>query len=500
MDRDALRLSPSTLARLPALVRQPTYDRQKLAVGMAHIGVGAFHRCHQATFTDDMLEKEMGRWGVIGINIRPPRLADNLGMQSGLYTSTLRQGDAADTRVIGCIKKLIDVDDNLSTAAALSALSSPDIDVVSLTLTEKGYCHVPSTGQLDLANSDVAADLANPLVPKTALGLLAKALELRKANNNGSITLISCDNIPANGKILQAVLTTFVSQFSIELSDWIEKNVAFPSTMVDRIVPATGEDDLNYVKHLTGVADLGAVVGEPFRQWVLDDAFIGRRPPWETVGAVFVKDVTPYELIKMRVLNAAQSTLSHLGALCRLEYSFEAAADPVLATLTRTMIESETVTTLPMLPEMELSAYIRTTFARIENTAIRHKCHQIGTDGSQKIVQRILNPLRERLQRGQPAEFLILGAASWIAYALAGTRRYGSQWAPVDPLIERVFAISDETSDEPTELARALLSIEEVFGSDLATDEIAQKIGQHIVGLLSATPKHYLKQFLTSSL
>ena len=500
MDRDGSHLSPSTLARLPALVRKPTYDRQKLSVGMAHIGVGAFHRCHQATFTDDMLEKEMGRWGVIGINVRPPRLADSLGIQNGLYTSTLRHGDAAETRVIGCIKKLIDVEDNLTTTAALSALSSPDIDVVSLTLTEKGYYHVPSTGQLDLANRDIAADLTNPSIPNTALGLLAKALDLRRSSNGGGITLISCDNVPANGKILQAVLTTFASQFSVELSDWIEKNVAFPSTMVDRIVPATGEEDLKYIKRLIGLADLGAVVGEPFRQWVLDDTFIGRRPPWEIVGAAFVKDVTPYELIKMRVLNAAQSTLSHLGALCGLEYSFQAASDPILAQLTRTMIERETVTTLPTLPEMELSAYIGTTFSRIENNAIHHRCHQIGTDGSQKIVQRILNPLRERLRRGQSAEFLILAAASWIAYALGGAHRYGSRWTPMDPLIGRVLAICDETSDDPKDLARALLSIQEVFGSDLSTNEICEKVGRHIAGLLSGDPKHYLKQFLKISL
>jgi fructuronate reductase len=489
------RLSPETLAGLPPVVRRPAYSRAELAIGMAHLGVGAFHRCHQAVFTDDMLEARMGRWGVVGINLRPPRLADSLGAQDGLYTSTLRQGGRAETRVIGSIRRVIDVEDAAGLAAAVAALASPDIDVVTMTLTEKGYCHVPATGRLDETSAEMLADATGGGLPHTALGLLATALDARRAQHGGGLTLISCDNIPGNGAILRSVLTDFARRRSPGLADWIAARVSFPSTMVDRIVPATQAADIDHIRALTGLTDLGAVVGEPFRQWVIEDAFAGRRPLWDSVGACFVAEVRPYELIKMRVLNAAQSTLSHLGALVRHTYSFEAAADPLLARVTRDMLEQETAWTLPALAGMEVDGYIETTFARIGNTAIRHRCHQIGTDGSQKIVQRILDPLRERLRAGLPADRLCLAAASWIAYAASGSAAYGRRWEPVDPWAATVIAMADAAAD-PRELARAVLGIGAIFGEYLGSEAVVVAIGGHLAGLLSADPVAYLRNFV----
>ncbi len=488
------RLSPETLDGLPPAVRRPAYRRAALAIGMAHLGVGAFHRCHQAVFTDDMLEARLDRWGVVGINIRPPRLAESLGQQNGLYTATLRQGSGAETRVIGSIRRVIDVESAAALDAAVAALAAPEIDVVTMTLTEKGYCHVPATGRLDDTNADMLADEAGGALPRTALGLLARALDARRLRNGGGLTLISCDNIPGNGAILRSVLTDFVRRRSPALADWIAERVTFPSTMVDRIVPATQPADIDHIRQLAGVTDLGAVVGEPFRQWVIEDAFAGRRPPWDGVGASFVAEVKPYELIKMRVLNAAQSTLSHLGALVGHEYSFEAAADPVLATVTRGMLERETIWTLPVLPGMEVAPYIETTFARIGNRAIRHRCHQIGTDGSQKIVQRILDPLRERRRAGLPADRLCLAAASWIAYAASGSARFGRRWQPVDPWADRVVTLADITGDVQG-LARAVLGIRAIFGDDMGDEAVVAAIGRHLAGLLSADPAAYLRDF-----
>jgi fructuronate reductase len=486
------RLSPETLDGLPPAIRRPAYRRQELAIGMAHLGVGAFHRCHQAVFTDDMLEARPGCWGCVGINIRPPRLAESLGPQDGLYTATLRQGSAAETRVIGSIRRVIDADSAAELDAAVAALAAPEIDVVTMTLTEKGYCHVPATGRLDDTNADMLADEAGGVLPRTALGLLARALDARRVRHGGGLTLISCDNIPGNGAILRSVLTDFARRRSVALADWIAERVTFPSTMVDRIVPATQPADIEHIRQQAGVTDLGAVVGEPFRQWVIEDAFAGRRPPWDAAGASFVAEVKPYELIKMRVLNAAQSTLSHLGALVGHEYSFEAGADPTLARITRDMLERETAWTLPILPGMEVAPYIETTFARIGNRAIRHRCHQIGTDGSQKIVQRILDPLRERRRAGLPADRLCLATASWIAYAASGAARYGRRWQPVDPWADRVIAMAEAAGDAHA-FARAVLEIGAIFGDDMREEMVVAAIGRHLAGLLSADPAGYLR-------
>jgi fructuronate reductase len=366
-----------------------------------------------------------------------------------------------------------------------------------MTLTEKGYCHVPASGKLDEANGDMQADAVGSALPKTALGLLALALDRRRALHGIGLTLISCDNIPGNGSILRSVLTDFARRRSPDLADWITAQVTFPSTMVDRIVPATQAADIEHIRALTGLTDLGAVVGEPFRQWVIEDSFAGRRPPWDIVGASFVSEVKPYEMIKMRVLNAAQSTLSHLGALLGHEYSFEAATDPVLADITRTMLEQETAWTLPVLAGMEVAPYIETTFQRIGNPAIRHRCHQIGTDGSQKIVQRILDPLRERLRAGLPADHLCLAAASWIAYVASGASRFGARWQPSDPWAATVIGMAEADGD-PHGLAQAVLGIRPVFGEDMAAETTVGAIGRHLAGLMSADPAGYLRRLLAA--
>ncbi|WP_413988204.1 mannitol dehydrogenase family protein [Labrys okinawensis] len=490
------RLAQDTLAKLSPGTRRPHYDRTKLAIGMAHIGVGAFHRCHQGEFTDDMLEARFGPWGVVGINLRPPLLTDILAPQDGLYSRTLREGTIAETRVIGALRKVIDVRDPADGEAAISALAAPQIKVVTMTLTEKGYCHIPSSGTLDWSRPDIIRDREGASPPASALGLLAAALERRRQTGGGGLTLISCDNVPGNGALLRSVLTAFIAAQLSPLASWIETNVAFPSTMVDRIAPAPMAEDLVSASEAIGLRDEAAVVGEPFRQWVIDDRFAADHPPWDLAGAQFVADVTPYELIKMRVLNAAQSTLSHLGALLGHAFSFQAADDPVLAPLVRRMLVRETAGTLPNAPGMEISAYIDTSLSRIANSAIRHRCHQIGTDGSQKIVQRLLNPLRGRLAAGHAPGLLALAVASWLAYVLCGARRHGARWQPNDPMAAGVIAIGEQGGDDFDGLARALIGIEQVFGSDLRDSTAVPAIAMHLRGLLGGDVRGYLRECL----
>jgi fructuronate reductase len=489
------RLSRSVLPELPSSVRQPQYDRETLQIGIAHIGIGAFHRCHQAEFIDDMLEARFGRWGVLGVNLMAPNLSDLLAPQDCLYSRTLRQDERVETRIIGALREVIDIEDKASAEAAIAALGGSEISVATMTVTEKGYCLAPSTGALDFDNPALRADLEGAFPPRTLLGLLALALERRRQTAGAPLTLISCDNVPSNGARLGAAVLKFAALRSAELARWIEDRVTFPCTMVDRIVPATSPDDIEEVSSRLGARDPAIVVGEPFRQWVIEDKFAGERPPLDLAGATFVADAKPYEEIKMRVLNAAQSTLAHQGALVGHEFTYQAAADPVLAALTRKMLEQETSTTLPKLAGMEVAPYIEQSMARIRNTAIRHRCHQIGTDGSQKIVQRLVDPLRERLATGRPAGLLTLSVASWIAYGLSGAHRFGARWTPSDPYAETVIAIGERNSDW-SELTKSVLSIAPIFGTEMARPELVAAIARRLRGLLDGDARGYLAERL----
>jgi fructuronate reductase len=485
------RLSSATLADAKAAVRRPRYDRTRLAIGMAHIGVGAFHRCHQAEYTDDALEAEFGPWGVVGINIRPPRLADALGAQDGLYTRTLRQGNEADLRVIGCIRETIDAERDVE--PALDALARPEVSVVTLTVTEKGYCHRPATGRLDETNPDVVHDLSEGAAPRSLPAVLAAALERRKRRGAGGLTFVSCDNIPANGRILAAVVEEFAARRAPGLLGWLADNVRFPSTMVDRITPATTSRDLALVAEACGLEDRAAVIGEPFRQWAIEDDFHGTRPRWEAGGAEFVRNVMAHEVIKMRVLNGAQSTLAYLGALARLDTTYEDVSDPALCNFVRQMLERETAPSLPTGAGVDIGAYIALTFKRLENSAILHRNHQIATDGSQKIVQRILNPIRDRIAAGLTYDRLAAAAASWMAYLCAASPRFGARWTPEDPWADPIREIADETGPEFAVLAGRIVALESIFGVDLGRHEaFRSRVAGHLAAFLTDDPRRRL--------
>jgi fructuronate reductase len=462
-------LGPALLGRLPAIVQTPAYDRTALQPGMAHLGVGAFHRCHQAEYTDDLLALRFDRWGIVGINIRPPTLTDTLGRQGGLYTRLIRENSHVEARVIGSIVEVVDSQE--SAAPALEVLSSPDIELVTMTVTEKGYCHIPSSGALDLDHPDIVHDLANPEAPRSVPGILTRALELRRATHGRPLTLLSCDNIPTNGVILQNVVRTFAERRGNGLADWIAGNAAFPSAMVDRIAPAVTQDDFDSVEQWFGYHDAAVAVGEPFRQWVIEQKFAGRMPRWDLVGATFVDDVTPFEHLKMRVLNGAQTTLATLGVLAGLEHTFDAIADPLLSVFVRRMLVEETLPTLTPVPGMEPLAYVEQSLGRLKNTAIRHRNHQIATDGSQKIVQRLLNPIRDRLSQGASIDLLSVPVAGWMAYLIQASARFGKRWPVSDPYAGKVAEIADATGHDAPALASAILATDTIFDPGLAAND-----------------------------
>ncbi|MDG4875765.1 mannitol dehydrogenase family protein [Mesorhizobium sp. WSM4935] len=486
-------LSPALLDRLPSEVRKPAYGRAALKPGIAHIGVGAFHRCHQAEYTDDLLAKDFDRWGLVGVNIRPPLLAETLGRQSGLYTRLIRQNDEIEARVIGSIVRVIDSQD--TAAPALEVLASPEIEMVTMTVTEKGYCHIPSSGALDLDHPDIVHDLINPETPRSVPGIMARALELRMASHGRPVTLLSCDNIPSNGIILGNVVRTFAEQRGGKLADWIEANTALPSTMVDRIAPATTEADIETVEKRFGYRDTAVVVGERFRQWVIENRFAGRAPRWDLVGAAFVDDVTPFEHLKMRVLNGAQTTLSYLGVLGGFEHTFEAIADPLLARFVRRMLTEETLPTLMPVPGIAPAAYAEQSLSRLTNTAIRHRNHQIATDGSQKIVQRLLNPIRDRLAKGGSIALLSVPVAGWMAYLIKASARFGRAWQVSDPFADKIAAIADRIGADSEALADSILAIDAIFDPSLAADAAFRAyIVAGLDGLLSNDPMGFVGQ------
>jgi fructuronate reductase len=307
---------------------------------------------------------------------------------------------------------------------------------------------------------------------------------------------MSCDNIPSNGRILANVVTAFARERHPDLIPWIADHVRFPSAMVDRIVPATAPGDVAFAGKACGLDDQAAVVGEPFRQWVIEDDFAGARPRWDAAGAEIVTDVEPYEFIKMRVLNAAQTTMAYLGALAGLGHTFEDVRDPLIARFVRQMLVAETAPHLPK-GAMDIPAYIELTFKRLHNTAIRHRNHQIATDGSQKIVQRLLNPIRLAIAHGTRFEYLAAATAGWMAYLLAASSRFGARWQPSDPWAEAVRRIGDQTGPDTGALARRVMGLEAIFGDDLPRHEpLVAAVAHHLEGLLLGDSQRHLAALL----
>ncbi len=490
------RLAATRLAELPASVRRPAYDRGAAGDRPRLISASArFIAAISLTISTTCWRRASVRGGWLASICAPPPAAFALAPQACLYTRTLRRDQSSQTRVIGCLKGLIEMTDAATADAALAALAAPATHVVTLTITEKGYGLTPARGELNRANADVAADLGGAWPPRTALGLLTRALERRARDDAGPITLLSCDNIPANGRRLCGGLLAMIDATRPALAGWVEANVSFPCAMVDRIVPAVTAEEIAGLAANLGVRDEAAVFGEPFRQWVIEDRFAGPRPPWDLAGAQFVADAEPYEHVKMRVLNAAQSTLSHWGALVGFEFSHQAAADGVLSGLVERMLARETLPTLPQVEGMATDTYLETSLARIRNRAIRHRCHQIGTDGSQKIAQRLLAPLRVRRERGQAAPDLECAVAGWIAYVAAGARRYGARWTASDPFASEIIDRAERAASF-RELADAALGLAAIFGDDLREAPFVARIAGHLTGLLGPDAHSYLKRAL----
>ncbi len=462
-----MRLSLSTLDRLPRDVRRPDYDLSAVTVGVVHLGVGAFHRAHQAVYLDDCLARGATDWAVCGASLRSPDTSEALDPQDGLYTLAVQSGAGNDLRVVGSLRRLLVAPRDPQ--GLLAAMSDPRVRIVTLTVTEKGYCHDPATGTLDETHPDIVADLANPSAPRSAPGYLVEALARRRAAGIAPFTVLCCDNLPANGETVARVVTRLAHLRDPELGRWVQGEVAFPCTMVDRIVPATTDADRAMVAGRLGLEDAWPVMAEPFSQWVIEDHFPAGRPPLEEVGAQLVADVRPYEDMKLRLLNGSHSTLAYLGYLAGKQTISDVMAVPAFARLVAALQDGEVTPTVPAPPGADLSAYKQALRERFANPALKHRTWQIAMDGSQKLPQRLLAPIRDRLKAGDPLPLLALGVAGWMRY-VSGQDETGQPIDVRDPLAGRFAAVAAGAGGDPDKLADGLLAIREVFGTDLPAD------------------------------
>lgn len=460
------RLSSATLAGLPANVARPAYDRAAVTCGVVHIGIGAFHRAHQAVVFDDALNAGDLRWGIVAASLRSPGVRDQMQPQDGLYTMLVRDGSAEQARIVGAVQRVIVAPEDPQ--ALLSSLASPDTHIVTLTITEKGYKLDPATGALIENDPQLAADLQSLERPQTAPGYIVAALAMRRAAGLPPFTAISCDNLPHNGARLRGAVLELARRHDATLADWIADHGAFPETMVDRIVPATTPDDIAALTASIGVEDRAMVKTEPFLQWVIEDRFCGPRPDFGA-GVQLTAAVAPWEEAKLRLLNGAHSGIAYLGGLAAIDHVHEVLALPEARHFVE-MLWDEAQTTLSPPPELDVAAYRRDLMARFDNPTLRHRTRQIAMDGSQKLPQRLLAPIAARLAAGQGVDALSLAAAAWIAWQ-AGRDDKGDAYQVDDPLAAPITAALADAQSAPDRVA-AILAFNAVVPPALAQDEM----------------------------
>jgi len=458
------RLSDATIKLVPGSVSIPAYARSEHGCGIVHMGIGAFHRAHQAVYTDAALAVSGGDWRIVGVSMRSPVVRDQLVPQDGLYTVVSREAKTEQLRIIGSVARVICAPEE--PAAVVSTIADSNTRIVSLTITEKGYCLDPASGQLNKSHQDIRADIENPGTPRTAIGFIVAGLHLRWSQGGEGMTVLSCDNLPDNGSLARTVILELANIIEPELGQWIEREVSFPSTMVDRIVPATTGEDRQLVSNVLGLSDHGAVVTETFSQWVIEDKFSSGRPAWEDGGALFVQDVAPFEKMKLRLLNGSHSCLAYLGYVAGFHYVHEVIKNKEIRKLIRLMMDREVTPTLAPPVDFDLDDYKDQLIGRFDNPALQHQTWQIAMDGSQKLPQRLLDPIRERVNCGESFNILCLAVAAWMRYVI-GPDEAGNEIEVSDPLEDRLSGIRARWIGQPTELCREFLVITEIFGRDL---------------------------------
>lgn len=465
-----VRLSLATLATLGPHVRSPRFDPSIVTLGIVHLGLGGFHRAHMARYTHDLMELDplACEWGIVGAGLLPEDrgMQDALAPQDFLYTHFERDGSEEAATVVGAIREVILAADDPS--ALLEAIDRPGVRIVSLTVTENGYLLDRATKRLALDHPMIIADLADPRAPHSAVGLITEAYRRRREAGRRPFTALSCDNIQHNGDVLRRATLDYAAVSDADLAGWIERAASFPNTMVDRITPATTAADLAELGERYGVADRWPVVSETFHQWVIEDDFVDGRPAWEKVGVQFTTDVAPYEFMKLRLLNASHLAIAGLGRLIGYEFIHQTMDDARLRAYMVALMDRETAPTLKPVPGIDLAQYQSTLVERFANPTIRDTVERVNTDAPLNVL---LDPIRDRLERGEEVELLALALAAWLR-RVRGTDERGE---PIDvrhplaaELRERAVAGGSD--------ARRLLELRSLFGGLVDDDAFVRTV------------------------
>jgi mannitol 2-dehydrogenase len=459
-------LSATTLASLPAQVGSPAYDRSAIAASIVHFGVGGFHRAHEAMYLDRLMQEGTSlEWGICGVGALPhdKRMVDTLTAQDGLYTLVVKHPDGhREPRVIGSIVEMMFAPDDPQ--AVVDRLADPRTRIVSLTITEGGYLVNQVTGEFDADDPAIQADLAEGAVPRTVFGYIVAGLAARRAAGQTPFTVMSCDNLPGNGDVARRMMTAFARLKDPDLADWMDEHVAFPNCMVDRITPVTAPEDIERLAEDFGIADGWPVVCEPFTQWVLEDHFTDGRPPFEDAGVQLVADVVPYELMKLRLLNASHQALCYLGYLSGYRYAHEVCQDPLFIDFLLGYMEQEGSPTLPEVPGVDLDAYRHQLIERFANPEVRDTLARLCAESSDRIPKWLVPVINRNLQTGGEIDRSALVVAAWARYA-EGVDEQGAPIEIVDRIKDRVMAAAARQGED----ALAFIRDRDLFGA-LADD------------------------------
>ena len=480
------RLNQQNLSRLPDDIARPTYDRAAVTAGIVHVGVGGFHRSHAAWYTDRLLAgPDASEWGICGVGLfeGDRRIANVLREQDHLYTLMVKHPDGRiEHRVIGSLVDfLLAVDDP---AAVIDRMADPHTKIVSLTITEGGYNFDAATGTFNFDHPDVQHELAHPGQPRTVFGYLTAALRQRRASGHDAFTVQSCDNVQHNGHVARNMLLAFAGRQDADLATWIEAEVRFPNAMVDRITPGTTDDDRAAVAAATGLHDAWPVTCEPFCQWVIEDQFSAGRPAWESVGARFVPDVTPYETMKLRLLNAGHSVLGLLGSLHGHPTIDVCVNDPQFARFLRHFMDVEATPQLPRVAGIDLDVYKDTLIKRFGNPNIKDSLVRICLESSAKLPKFLLPTAEENLKNDGPVEAVALTIAAWCYYSDRRQSQSGEPLEIIDVMADQLHAAAAGTADDPL----SFLRLEPVFGTLADPPGFTEPYRRWIQELYAGTP------------
>ncbi len=488
-----IQLNQGNLSRISPEVQVPAYERRSVAQSIVHVGVGGFHRSHQAVYIDDFCQHHgETEWGFCGVGLlaHDTGIRDALRSQDCLYTVVERSAVGDQARVIGSIVQFLFAPDNPE--AVIEKMASDDTRIVSLTITEGGYFIDQGTGEFQENHPTIVHDLAHPDRPACTFGYLLEALERRRRRNMKPFTVLSCDNVQGNGDVTRKVMLRFAELRDPSLKDWLSEHGAFPNCMVDRITPATTDADRALVRSTFGIEDAWPVVTEPFRQWVIEDHFCNGRPAFEKVGVQMTPDVHPYETMKLRLLNAGHSAMGYLGYLAGYTYVYEIMADLQFEKYILDLMNEEVTPILKPVPGVDLDEYKKTLIERFANPTVKDQASRICLDGSAKVPKFILPSIREQLAHGGSVRRLSLAVASWCRF-LAGTDEQGRPIEIRDPMADELHRHAKAAGKDP----RPFLSMREVFGDDLPQSQVfVEQVGDALQSLYDLGAKATLAKYI----